>query len=307
MHARTRTIPHGLRAERDPRRARGLDSWCQLTTPGRLPDDPGMERSVPGQPHGSRHIVDWDATTYDRIADPMTRWGGQVLERLALRGDEHVLDAGCGTGRVTAQLLERLPRGHVTALDASPSMIATCRDRLASWDDRVSFVVADLLEPLPVTSAFDAVFSTATFHWVPDHDRLFWNLHAALTPGGQLVAQCGGAGNIARVLAAADAVGGQELATTAESSRNFATPEATQRRLTDAGFVDVETWLNPEPTALARGGPLEEYLATVILRVHLAQLPEAQRAPFVTAVAAALEEPVIDYVRLNIVARRGPN
>lgn len=266
-----------------------------------------MERNVPEPSRGPRLTVDWDAPTYDRIADPMTRWGGQVLERLTLRGDEHVLDAGCGTGRVTAQLLERLPAGHVTALDASPAMIATCRDRLAAWGDRVTFVVADLLDPLPVSGYVDAIFSTATFHWVTDHDRLFRNLAAALAPGGQLVAQCGGAGNIARVLAAAEAVGGTEVAAVAARTRHFATPEETRRRLTEFGFVDVETWLNPEPTPLPRGGPLEEYLATVILRAHLAQLPEERRVPFAAAVAAALDESVIDYVRLNIVARRGPN
>jgi trans-aconitate 2-methyltransferase len=142
---------------------------------------------------------DWDAATYDRVAEPQTRWGGVVLDRLTLTGDETVLDAGCGSGRITELLAERLPHGQVVALDASPSMIAEARRRLARFDDRVAYLVADLGRPfaLPGGGQADAILSTATFHWVPDHDALFRNLAGVLRPGGELVAQCGGAGNIA--------------------------------------------------------------------------------------------------------------
>jgi trans-aconitate 2-methyltransferase len=246
---------------------------------------------------------DWDAATYDRIADPMARWGNAVLGRLPLRGDERVLDAGCGSGRVTEQLLARLPDGHVVALDASPAMIDEARRRLASFADRVTYVVANLLDPLPVAPPVDAILSTATFHWVTDHDRLFRNLAAVLRPGGRLVAQCGGAGNVASVLTAADEVGGAWHSPVRPWI--FATPEETADRLRAAGFVRVETWLNPEPTPIEPGEPLETFLATVILREHLARLPRARRAGFVRAVAERLPRPEIDYVRLNIVARRG--
>jgi trans-aconitate 2-methyltransferase len=248
---------------------------------------------------------DWDAATYDRIADPMTRWGSAVLDRLPLNGDERVLDAGCGSGRVTEQLLARLPRGHVVALDGSPAMIDEARRRLSAEGDRVTFVVADLLAPLPVAPPVDAILSTATFHWVTDHDLLFRNLAAILRPGGMFVAQCGGAGNIATVLAAAKAVAPAfGLDPGWRGPWLFATPEATAQRLTTAGFVEVDTWLNPEPTPLEPGEPLEAFLATVILREHLARLAVADRAAFVSAVAARLPRPEIDYIRLNIVARR---
>jgi trans-aconitate 2-methyltransferase len=246
---------------------------------------------------------DWDAATYDRIADPMTRWGAAVLDRLPLRGDERVLDAGCGSGRVTEQLLTRLPSGHVIALDASPAMLEEARHRLAPLAGRVTFLLADLLEPLPVEPPVDAVLSTATFHWVTDHDRLFRNLAAIIRPGGRLVAQCGGAGNVASVLRAADEVGGPWRS----PSRPwfFATAEETAHRLRAAGFVEIETWLNAEPTPMEPGEPLETFLATVILREHLAGLPDARRAGFVRAVADRLPRPEIDYIRLNIIARRG--
>jgi trans-aconitate 2-methyltransferase len=149
---------------------------------------------------------DWDGASYDRIAAPMTRWGTDVLERLPLRGDETVLDAGCGSGRVTERLAERLPRGRGIALDGSPSMVDAARTRLAHFGDRIAYAVADLGRPLPIEPAsVDAVLSTATFHWVPDHAALFRNLAAVVRPGGRLVAQCGGAGNIATIRAAIDA------------------------------------------------------------------------------------------------------
>ena len=143
---------------------------------------------------------DWNAAAYDRLPIPMTRWGETVLSWLELDGDERVLDAGCGTGRVTAALLDRLPRGEVVALDGSASMIERARERLG--EDRVTYVIADLQEALPIEPQVDAVLSTATFHWVLDHDALFRNLAAVMRPGAQLAAQCGGEGNIASVEAA---------------------------------------------------------------------------------------------------------
>lgn len=243
---------------------------------------------------------DWDARTYDRVADPMTRWGSSVLDRLPLAGDERVLDAGCGSGRVTERLLERLgDGGRAIALDGSPAMVDRARQRLARFGERVEFIVADLGRPLPIAGTVDAVLSTATFHWVPDHDALFANLAAVLRPGGWLVAQCGGVGNIASVQRVLASIGDGWLGPV-----HFETPLATIRRLDAAGFVDIECWLTDEPTRFEPGEPFETYLRTVVLGAHLERLPVAEHDGFVAAVVAGIGEPVIDYVRLNIVARR---
>ena len=246
---------------------------------------------------------DWDAATYDRIADPMTRWGARVLERLVLHPGDTILDAGCGSGRVTEMLLDRLVGGHVVALDASPSMLAEARRRLTPHGQRVSFVEADLLQLTPAIlgarAPVDAVLSTATFHWVPDHDRLFANLASVMRPGASLVAQCGAAGNIRALLEAVASTGVERAGTWV-----YATVEQTRARLERAGFEPEDVWTHPEPTRLERGAELETYLETVCLRAHVAELPEDERAPFIAAVAAAMPEPVIDYVRLDIVARR---
>jgi trans-aconitate 2-methyltransferase len=240
---------------------------------------------------------DWDASTYDRLQIPMTRWGLEVLRRLELRGDETVLDAGCGTGKVTDALRERLPKGHVIALDASPSMIAKALERLGS--DRMTYLTHDLMDPIPINPV-DAILSTATFHWVPDHDRLFANLAAVLKPGGQLVAQCGGWGNLERVNAAAERAAGIDLA----ASKTYPTPEETWTRLEAEGFVDIETWLQEAPVELPPD-ELEPYLRTVILSGEVAKRSPEDADEFVRSVAKELGEPLIDYVRLNIIARRG--
>ncbi|HUQ44939.1 MAG TPA: methyltransferase domain-containing protein [Candidatus Limnocylindria bacterium] len=248
---------------------------------------------------GGTKASEWNAASYDRVANPQARWGAMVLERLPLDGDERVLDAGCGTGRVTELLLARLPRGRVVALDQSGAMLSEARSRLARFGDQVEYVEADLAKPLPIEGSVDAVLSTATFHWVPDHDALFANLASVLGPGGRLVAQCGGAGNIARLLRVA-----AELMPDFEREHNFQTPEATRERLERFGFTEIETWLSDEPTPFERGEPFESFLETVCLRSHIAALPPAERQPFVHEVASRMPAPLLDYVRLNIVARR---
>lgn len=245
---------------------------------------------------------DWDALTYDRISDPQVAMSKPVLDRLKLVGDEMVLDAGCGSGRVTQLLLERLPDGHVIAVDAAPSMVEEARAALGA---RATVFQSDL-QQLTVAEPVDAAFSNAVFHWVPDHQLLFDRLFAALKPGGQLVAQCGGKGNIDRLRKLAAEVATAEPYATAltgwSDPWNYASPEETRQRLEIAGFTDIETWLEPWPV-----DPPEprEYLRTVCLGHHLAALPEHLRDQFLDTVADRYGEPAtLDYVRLNITARR---
>lgn len=254
---------------------------------------------------------EWDAATYHEVSDPQVEWAGDVLARIDLAGDERALDAGCGAGRVTALLLERLPRGHVLAVDASEQMLEQAAVQLADASDRVTFHRSDLTE-LAVDEPVDLVFSNAVFHWIPDHDALFARLAAACAPGGRLVAQCGGAGNIAGVIEAIAAVSGQEpfAAHLSDFERDwhFAGPDETRARLEGAGFTDVRTNLEPRPVRLATGGPAERFLATVVLRLHLDVLPEELRTPFAEAVAMSLADEggvaTLDYVRLNMKASR---
>lgn len=254
--------------------------------------------------------MEWNASSYETLANPMTRWGGAFLSKLELRGDESVIDAGCGTGRVTEKLLERLPEGKVLAVDGSHAMVEAARERFEG-DERVSLSRQNLLE-LEVGEPVDLIFSTATFHWIPDHGRLFGRLAAALKPGGLLAAQCGGEGNISRVGEATGKVMGREpFAPHFENwtdDKEFAGVEATEERLRNAGFEPEGVWLHEEPTEFDTVENLASYLRTIILRGHAGILPEEAREPFALAVAeemAAMDGPLLaDYVRLNIMARR---
>ncbi len=243
---------------------------------------------------------EWDAETYDAVSDPQFNWGMEVLERLELSGEEAAIDAGCGSGRVTAELLDRLSGGSVLAVDGSEAMVAKTRERLG---DRASYLVADLAE-LELDDQVDLVFSTATFHWILDHEALFARLRAALRPGGRLVAQCGGEGNVARHAEVIATVAARpEFASHfagATGMWNFAGAEETEARLRAAGFVDVRCWLEPKP--VQPPDPLA-FTSTVTLGPLLAQLPEELRRQFAEAILEESEQPlVLDYVRLNIEA-----
>lgn len=250
---------------------------------------------------------DWDAATYDRVAEPQLEWARQVLDRLDPRGDETVLDAGCGSGRVTELLLDRIEAapgggGVVVAVDAAPSMVERAAARLG---ERARVLSCDLLE-LELAAPVDAVFSNAVFHWVGDHELLFRRLFAALRPGGRLVAQCGGEGNVERFHEVARAVAleppyAEHLAGW-EGPWNFASPAATRARLEGAGFERVEAWLEPWPVRPAE--PIA-FIETVCLGYHLARLPQQLRRPYAEAVAERCGAPLaLEYVRLNIGAVR---
>lgn len=248
---------------------------------------------------------EWDASGYDSLPLPHQRWGARTLARLPLAGHERVMDAGAGTGRDTAALAALLPEGRVVAVDASARMLERLRARLAGHLHRVAAVRADLARPLPLAGGLDAVMSVAAFHWIPDHAALFSNLAAVLRPGGRLVAECGGRGNIAAVESAVTAVLGEAaLEDEAAGVWNFAGAGDTAFRLREAGFTDVDVSLVPDPARLATARQFRDYLAVVVLGGHLARLPGSRHEDFVSSVAARLTEPVVDYVRLTISAVR---
>ena len=243
---------------------------------------------------------DWDATTYQRVALPHEDWARAVLDRLGLEGGETVLDAGCGSGRTTSIVVERVPDGRVIAVDGSPSMVEKVREVLRPQD---AALVSDLTK-LELDEQVDAVFSTAVFHWIADHEALFARMRAALRDGGRFAAQCGGEGNIDVFRKAGEEVAKREpyapYLDGSEKLWNYAGPEETEARLRAAGFDEVRCWLEPwpvdppEPEAFAR---------TICLGAHVERLPEELRDRFVADVLAAQPSPLhLGYVRLNISA-----
>jgi trans-aconitate 2-methyltransferase len=243
---------------------------------------------------------DWDASTYQRVALPHEDWARAVLDRLGLEGSETVLDAGCGSGRTTAIVVERVPDGRVVAVDGSPSMVEKVREVLRPQD---TAIVSDLTK-LELDEQVDAVFSTAVFHWILDHDALFARMRAALRDGRRFAAQCGGEGNIDAFRKAGEEVAKREPYAEhlkgIEGLWNYAGAEETEARLRAAGFADVRCWLEPWPVDPPEP---EVFARTICLGAHVERLPEDLRDRFVADVLAAQPSPLrLDYVRLNIEA-----
>ncbi|CAI9407951.1 MULTISPECIES: class I SAM-dependent methyltransferase [Aestuariimicrobium] len=238
---------------------------------------------------------EWDAQTYDALPLPHVAWGQRVLDHLALTGHERVLDAGCGTGRDAAALLERWPTARVVGVDGSAAMISAARERLGG---HVQLLVADLTEPLPIEPV-DAVMSVAAFHWIADHEALFTNLARSVVPGGRLVSDCGGQGQLAFLDEALVEVTGRP-----KQGIRFAGVAETERALTRAGWRVERVELRPDPLRIEDPDLLETYLGAVCLGQYLAELPADEHRPFLSRVRGAMHEPVVDYVRLEIEARR---
>lgn len=253
-------------------------------------------------------MSDWDAARYHRLSDPQRSWGLRVLERLAPAPGEWILDIGCGTGRLTSEIQARAPSVHLTGVDRSRTMLAEAR---RASTEAIGFAQADAVW-LPFETRFDAVFSTATFHWVQDHAVLFSEIYRVLVPGGRLVSQAGGGPNLSRLYQRTAALARKsDFAPWFEGWQDpwtFAGVDDSRVRLENAGLTEINVWLEPAPTTLPDAPAFAEFVTTVCLRHQLDRLPAEKRTPFVqhiTSWAAGDEPPfTLDYWRLNIDARK---
>lgn len=240
----------------------------------------------------------WNAADYAATARFVSDLGQPVLDLLAPRAGERILDVGCGDGALT----EKIARAGaiVVGADPAPDFVAAAIAR--GLDARQIDAQA-----LPFDAEFDAVFSNATLHWIPDLDAALRGIRRALTSGGRFVGECGGHGNVAAISTALRAVG-RRHGVDVRLPWRYPTPADFTRRLTEAGFTPSSVELLPRPTPLAAG--MAAWLRTFAGPV-LEQLPADARD-------AALEETVdllrwslcdergtwtADYVRLRFVAR----
>jgi len=255
--------------------------------------------------------IEWDSESYDKLSEPQFNWGMKLISRLELRGDETVMDAGCGSGRLTAELVFRLPRGHVVAVDYSENMLRTAHDRLSAHGDRVRFVHGDLAD-LPFVREVDGIFSNAVFHWVPDHNAMFRSLFRSLKPGGWLLAQFGGKGNLARLrerlYAAGERAGYSQFLSGWRDAAHFEGDDVTRERMANAGFTEIETELYPSPVQFSSMPEMLQFVKTVNAHQIISRLPHEIADGFLeeALAEAAHDNPpfTLDYVRLTVRARR---
>lgn len=256
---------------------------------------------------------EWDAECYHKICQPQLCWGLRLIDDLGMKGHETVLDAGCGSGKLTAALLERLSTGRVLAVDRSENMLRAAEVHLGPpCASRVSYLLADLAS-LPVRETVDLVFSAATFHWVHNHEQLFATLLRVLKPGGRLVAQCGGGENIARLRHHLSVLYRSQPYSDYfgdwQEPWYFTGEEDASKRLREVGFTDIQVWLAPAPFQFQTAAAYREFLGAVLLRAHLGHLPTAScRERFLddlTQLSAQEPQPfVLDFWRLNLRGRR---
>ena len=247
---------------------------------------------------------EWDAAGYDDDQSFVYEHGAALVDLLDPAPDERVLDLGCGTGHLTAEIAER--GADVVGVDADPDMLGRAHEA----HPETEFRRADARD-LDFDRAFDAVLSNAMLHWVDaaDQDAVLGNVHDALVPGGRLVAELGGVGNVAAIVGAVqDAMADRGHAV--ENPWHFPTVAEYATRLERAGFEVRLARLFDRPTTLSGETGLADWLAQFGDSLF-APLDAGERDALVREVEDALrgdhfdgEDWTADYRRLRVVAVR---
>lgn len=230
--------------------------------------------------------VRWNASDYHQHASAQTGWGRDVHERLGLRGDERLVDLGCGDGRLTAELAARVPRGRILGIDADPEMIAFARAHHGG--DSVEFVLGDA-RSFSLGRRADLIVSTACLHWVEDQTAVLACCRAHLDPGGRVFFQMGGRGNCAELVTAARAVADRprwaRWLLPFSHPWHFHGPEVFRELLPRCGFRAVRAELVAKDMVHDGPGALGAWLRTTWMPV-LSRVPEPLRAELGEAIVA---------------------
>lgn len=243
----------------------------------------------------------WDTVSYDEGHSFVFEYGKDVVDLLEPKAGERILDLGCGTGHLSAQIAEA--GADVVGIDASEEMIRTARQTHADCE----FIHADA-RSFSFEMPFDAVFSNAALHWIPEQDAVLELISDALTPDGRFVAELGGAENVAAIIGAVREVAsnhGYDLT----SPWYFPTIGEYATKLESHSLETRYATLFDRPTELENGTDgLREWL-NMFGDSLLAPIPEEEQSEVITEVEDRLRADyyrdgtwIVDYRRLRIVA-----
>lgn len=231
--------------------------------------------------------VQWNPRDYAASSSSQARWGTELIARLNLRGNEHLLDVGCGDGKLTVELARRVPRGRVMGMDRSPDMIAYARQAYPSeMYPNLQFIQMDARE-IRLPGTYDVVFSNAALHWVDDHQSFLKGVAAVLHHGGTLVVSCGGRGNAADVFRAVRLV--MRTAPWRACFRSLRKPyffygaEDYEKWLPESGFKPVTVQLVPKEAVHASEADFAAWFRTTWMP-YTQRVPEGHRDEFIAAV-----------------------
>jgi len=231
--------------------------------------------------------LEWDAAEYAANSTVQQTWARELIAQLHLRGDEHVLDVGCGDGKVTAEIARSVLQGTVDGADASPQMIRFARKTFPKRKIKnLQFHVMDARR-MRFARKFDLIFSNAALHWVDDHQAFLRGAADALRPGGRLVVSCGGKGNAQDVYVALR----PELRTKKwgpyfrgmKAPYFFHSPEEYEHWLPRFGFKMQKVELVPKDATYQGADGFATWLRTTWIP-YVLRVPEPLREEFIAAV-----------------------
>jgi trans-aconitate 2-methyltransferase len=285
----------------------------------------------------------WDARTYDQVSYLVQyKWGQQVLEWRKWHGNEIVVDAGCGSGLLTKQLIKRVPRGKVYAVDIDSNMVRQARKNLQSFDN-VEIIQSGFTD-VRIPQRLDVIFSNSALHWVRDHRKAFqtfwdmlkpmsnnikntnnkyttFNNNTGNTGSGQLLIQCGGYGNLQQIIKLLERIRQLDqfkaYFTNWKQSWYFANPNDTDKLLKEIGYVNRRVYSNRDCVILPNRREYSRFIKTVVAKPYLERLStdndddklkKAFLELFLDEVGKHSNKSktrwFLDFVRLNIIAHR---
>lgn len=217
----------------------------------------------------------WDAENYHRVSTVQESWATELLEKRKIGEYEVVMDAGCGTGRVTGTIANAVKKGRVYAVDIDVNMITKAKENLKEFSN-IAFIKSDISE-VRLPEKIDLIFSNAAIHWILDHKKLFSNFWELLKPNGELLIQCGGKGNLELVHTILEKLRKsntfKHYFADWKNPWNFASPADVKKTLNDTGFNDTQAQLKKKTAKFENHEEFMLFMKTVVMKPYLAYLP----------------------------------